>query len=747
MILIACVVVAAFSAPPPAPAPAPPALPPITDALPFTKLLAGDMANLPDDQLLTVAEHMRSRLFLDEATTVIEVASDLELALRFATAVQLLEARPSVANGPQAPALRAAARSAAFLLHSTGFAYETREDVRASVEAILPAQNAPNRAAVEAMITSVRAMRAYGNAWFPLALSAVEKDQPDAPGSLVQEGWWLAHEGKSLEAAQVFTKSLSVAPVGDVALAAYEALLTANQPESDAVAAELRTRIVKSVPVLGGQFASRLDYIEDTRATAAFEAKAGTADRDTSIAQVFRYLRVGRPGAAELLVRDVLGRWPADAQSWHAAAEAYYLLGRYESLRVLFLDAESGGHFDARLREVRIAARMMLRVHESLGEMHHPLADGDLDGDLDAYVAASGGKGSTAELAAHVARMFIAIADWMGKKNGPAAGPAFDAASKRIEALVLARPKDPEALRAALVAWAGIEKATVGVQRVSALAAKLPADQALGVSFLLARVEAGVALRERDPVGMKSALARFAAIDKILSKKPGSAAAGTIDRAAYTLAATTARLAAKVLTGEPVSEPDLGLARGALAGIDGAFDLSSDDGRALAQGRALTAGTLALLARDVSAPDQFRLARAAKRDELGLLAGGIVQVLAGDALGAGELYERASVEATRPAIQQWLAFASYQAAAQTGDTASAKRALTAAVDQWDAAKLPAVAQPGSVRPLFVGDFNIGLRVSPGEPLALDIRASPVLTLIPEIVTSKAEAQAALVGMK
>lgn len=762
MTLLTCVLAAQvlLAPPPPTPAPTPagpaplsapaPNVPPITQALPFARFIASDLAALSDDALLDVAEHLRTRLFSEDGATVIEVVSDLELALRFATAIQLLESRPSIQSSARAPAIRAAARSAAYLLHATGWAYETRVDVRASLEAVLPPPNAPNRGAMETLIASVQAMRGYGNAWFPAALAAVQQDQRDAPTSLVQEGYWLSHEGKPADAAERLTRSLAQAPDPRVALQAYDTLLSIGSAEADGVAAELRQRFVAARPILDNAFESLKTWTDAARATGAYEAQPkGSADLPTSIAQAFRYIRVGRAAEAEALAREVLGRFPNAAEAWHAAAEVYYQLGRYESLRVLFLDAEAGGHFDARLREIRIAARMSLRVHESLGEMHHPLADGDLEADLAAFIAANGGPKSAADLAARTARIFIAIAGWMGAKTTPQAPVALAAAQHEIEALLAARPKDPDALRVALVAFAGLEQPLVGVQRVTPLAAKLPAADALALSFLLARVEAGVALRERDVAGAAAAVAHFAAIDKLLSKVAGKPKAGKppapapIDRATYTLAATIARLGEKVVAGAAPSLAELDAARGALEGLEGAFDESDDGGRLLAQARGLAAGTLAELAGDPRVGDVFHATAALKRDELGLLASGIVQFVAGDAAGAGELFERASAEASRPAVQQWLAFARYKTATFVGDAAGAKSALGAALDQWDAARLPAAGPAGPFRPIFMGDFNIGLKVEPGVPLALELRASPVLTLLPELATTKAEAQAIL----
>jgi len=752
MISVVCLVTLLVAAPPPPNKPAPPdpttlPLPAITDAMPFTRLFAHDLQAMSDGDLMALIDQLHSRLFLDDSSTLIETASDLELALRYATAVQTVGARPTVAQGPNAAALLFHTRSAAYLVYTTGYAYESREDVRASVEGFLPPPDAPNRQAVEAMIAAIRTMRFYGNHWLTQVMPAAARKNPNDVGVMVQEGMWLEDEGKPAEAAERYTRALSLQVTDTVALAAYHAFLQVGAPEADAAAATLRGVIVNAYPKLATRFQATLDFAEAVRATASYEANGGQNTLAQSVAQLPRYLALDRPGAADLLAREVLGRFPNEPAAWHAAAETWFLLGRFESLRTFFLDAEQKSMFDARLREVRIAARAKVLLQEALGNAHHPLADGDFEGDLAAFVKAGGGPGSEADLAVRATKVYLAVARFIALRNR--AGLAKDdrpnaiaAAEHEIDALLKARPKDPAALTLAVTAEAGLDQPRVALARVSPLVAKLGND-GLGVAFLLARVEAGVALRERDAALMKSALARFAAIDKKLSK-------ATIDKASFVLASVTARLGALAIDGAALTLPQLDDALAQLAKLDGAFDEADADGRALAQAHELTRATLRLMRAKLTkddadakgAIDAFRAARAARRDsDLALLAGGVVQWLIGDASGALELYQRAAQRSDRPAITQWLWLGEAQAAGSLGDAATARPAAQHALDEWAAAFLPDTLQPGTVRALFVGDFDLGLQIAAGKPLIVQLRANPVLVLVPELTQGKAETQA------
>jgi hypothetical protein len=105
-----------------------------------------------------------------------------------------------------------------------------------------------------------------------------------------------------------------------------------------------------------------------------------------------------------------------------------------------------------------------------------------------------------------------------------------------------------------------------------------------------------------------------------------------------------------------------------------------------------------------------------------------------DRQGAFELWQRALAGASRPEVRQWLMSASAWALAPYEPIAAqgwARQGLAS----WDAARLGPEA---AVRPLLIGDFQIDLELTPGAPLRLALRAQPALTLLPELVGSRAE---------
>ena len=124
----------------------------IWQVLPFAGLMRKDLDALSNEALTTRAEPLRQRLFSDEETVALERGEDLELVVGYAAMVALVAER----QGADAVGVAGASRSAAYLLHATGFMAETRADLRIAIAEL----GALDEAAPRALATSVRAMRA-----------------------------------------------------------------------------------------------------------------------------------------------------------------------------------------------------------------------------------------------------------------------------------------------------------------------------------------------------------------------------------------------------------------------------------------------------------------------------------------------------------------------------------------------------------------------------------------------------------
>ena len=166
----------------------------IWEVLPFAGLMRKDLAALSDQVLTLRAEALRQRLFIDEETIALERGEDLELIVGYAAIVALVAER----KGADAAGVPGAQRSAAYLLHATGHAAETRADLRIAIAEL----GALDEAAPRALAASVRAMRAFGRERFETAFAAGAGAA--SATTLAQAGRVALREGEPMLAAQSF---------------------------------------------------------------------------------------------------------------------------------------------------------------------------------------------------------------------------------------------------------------------------------------------------------------------------------------------------------------------------------------------------------------------------------------------------------------------------------------------------------------------------------------------------------------
>ncbi len=724
------------------------------DVLPFPKAIKNDFVRASDRELAQYIVSLRGRLLLDEQTAVAEIGQDIELWLKYALATQLLLAMHDD------PFARAAARDAAYGLYTLGLNYATRDDVRASVDALASGLQGPAKGYSELVTQTVRMLRSYGYQWYVEIAPRTLKDEPRPVATLHQMGLVARGEERLAEAVDAFSQGLSLGVTTPLGLSAVDTLLRLDKEATDQTARGLEAAMVGRLPALGAELAGIFARHADRRATAKFEAdptKVGVAD---TLVQIGRYIRQGRPGAADVLVRQMLGTHPEEQAVWDRAADFYHGQQRFESLRTLFADAEAKGKMSPRLREVRVSARTHLITQEQMGAQHHLLAEGDIEADLKALAAAGGSEGT---LQVMMVRLVLALGRRMAGAQNPATTAAAQATldkevEKVLDAMIAAFPKDVRVLEAALGTAIALDQGPKGIKRVAALGAKLDDVARAGLELELLELQASLAIRERDAGAMKEAVARLAGLEKLLGKmgalKDPARWPATVDKAQWTYDAWIVRAANIVIGGAalPVDDPkaDTDLTRGLaiLKGLDGAFDETSDRGRTLAQAVALTRGTLLYLRADPAASESFAEARRVERTSaFALLAGGARQLVLGDPLGAAETFERALTRADRPATRQALQAMAGTARFALGDTEGGKRHFAEAVAGWDAAHLPPTLDIATARPLSEGRYQLGIEMAYGLPGTSSVRVVPMMLLVPEAAFSREKMSAGSGGAK
>jgi|GEM_PF-3959546 len=686
----------------------------IWQVLPFAGLMRKDLDVLSDEALTTRAEALRQRLFIDEETVALERGEDLELVVGYAAMVALVAER----QGTDAVGVAGASRSAAFLLHATGFMAETRADLRIAI-AELGALDEP---APRALATSVRAMRAFGRERFEAAFAA---GGTVGAGALAQAGRIALREGDAMLAAQSFMAAAAKEPLPRFAVAACEALLRVANGAATALCERLDARFVATFPASAGRFAEVRREVDDDLRSKDFDARAKEtlATLDELSAETWRRVRQAREGAAERLARVATERFADVPAAWEMAAAVALELGHWKELERLLSVATGRG---MALPEVRLAAEARLAVEALLGSGKAPRkkddralgAVGALDKAIDALVKVGG----RAELELQLRVLAALQAQVTGEVDS----------DKRLDAAWLALIGEKPDKAAKLAGKAAIDADSANLALIVALArdrwqtdaprvlARLAGPVRVTAEQVVQSVELGLALRGRDRERLDKAARALAT--------PG-------EGGAWELARVVARRGREVLAGGPIDNTQLAEDRRTLAALAFAFDEATPDGRRLAQARALTLATLeARTAKDGGVQRAIELLREARRfgGELAPLAGGLGQLLAGDTQGAEELCGRANSDDA--SLRQALA-----ACQALGSPEAEAHPLWALVDKlWDAAGVPPVLQPGTARPLALTDFAIAVTVADGRPLALSVTFTPVALLVPEVVPTRVE---------
>jgi|GEM_PF-3191792 len=711
-----------------------PSAPSVIDTLPYAKHLAS--AGLDREKTEALAhnvDQLLTRLQLDDQHVALDRPTDLHALLMLATEVQILLDR-----GEDGAPLRRAALSTAYMLHLMGHAYETRQAVRTAIDS-LPDQAPPDRKSTwEALVTSVQRMRKVGRDWFAQALPGVLRDDPQNAAVHDQRGMWLLREGRFEEAAAAFAQAFRKSEIPRHALNLYEALLAAGKDDE---AKRLAKRLTDAAPALAGQLEDIREEREDERATRSWEALPESRYDDVAgcIAQLHRYWWRGRDGAAILLAKRLEKEHFDVPAARHAVAEAWLATERMDELQALLIRAERDGGLDSRLLEARIAWAVRMAIPTSISAASGPPADARLDADLKRLAAEGGERG---KLVGHAARLLIPI----GERRAELSSGREEASPKllaRFEKAAAAGLSDlPSSLEMRLLALAGYVAFGEPLDGV-ALAAKgldaLSEDDRRSLSLLLAQVELGYAARSRDRAKLDAARAKLDAIAEGLPKKRPAG----WDEPAWKYTRAIAELASDVLDGATLSEA---AAKKALATLPRPlvdFDVEAAGGAIYAQGLAATRGTLmlALDRKDEAVAAFGRLRLLAPSEPVSKLATAQVQLMVGDASGAWELLNDGLGGDLRPIeaflARKWRAIT----ASFAGEAEAAAREAKEQLALWDVAKAPDEVAPRSPRPLFVGDFNVGLRFMPGEPLRVDVHATPIVLLLPDAPQTRAEVEA------
>lgn len=681
----------------------------------------GALGGLDDAALAERALFLVTALLVNDEEAVLDSPRDIEKLVTLGVAVDLLFAR-----GQDTPALRAVALRACYAMHLLDDAYRTRETVRAAIDA-LPSRVPPERrAAYEALVEAVRGVGAVARQWFPELLQRVLADGQDVGATHNLRGLWLLRDGRAAEAADAFAQAFDADAQARYAVHLYDALVASGQP---ALAEQVRRPLLAKAPALEPELDRIAGARADRAATEVFDAQAGKATRGEATAQIARYRRVGRDGAALALAERLVGVYPDEPTVYVAAAELYVAERAYGRLAALLKAAEARGILGLRLREARVAAVVQARVDRAVGAPAHALADVDIAPDLEQIEGLDAARGRRVRLVAQLLER-IALAQG-ARRTGAAEAPADALAAMRAdtEAALREAPADPVLWKLGAAALVGADRPRDAMALLEKGLRAVSAADARVLGALLARMEAGYGVREADAKLLKSARARADRVGDapLAGAGPGD---GAVWRAFRVVLDATER----AFRGKALRAGEARVAIRALPEIDVDFDETDPDGRLAEAATAATIGALAFAADDgglaVNALKQVR--RFASDEVVAKLASGQAQLIAGDPRGAYEILADAEGGDARPAVAFALEKSLAWAAGQAGDDATAAEHMRKLLALWDVARAPDVAEAHGAQPLFIGDFHVGLALEPGEPLAAVVVAAPVLMLVPDL---------------
>lgn len=703
------------------------------DALPYARLLVeAGVAARPAEELRVSVDRLLSRLLVDDERANFDRSADLHALMRLIVEVRALE---GLGGGAE---LARVSATTAYLAHLMGFAYATRPNVRDAIEALPTQVPAERRAVFEALVESVRRLRAVGGRWLERAMREAVAAHPRDATLHNQRGMWRLREDQHTAAAEAFALAFRASERPRHALNLYDALLAAGR---DADAAALAKRVVREAPATKARLEAMAAVRADLRATERYEADREAADQAARIAQAGRYWRLDRGGAAILLADELVKAYPDDPEALAMAASIYLGTRKDAALRALLARAAGADgpldprRPDARLIEARIAFAVRSRVERRLGKAGDETDEAHLDADL-AAIAASGGE--RGELIAHAARMLEPLARFQVARGDDATRAADEVRARAGEAMA-ALPRSADARLLALAGYVGINAAADGVRAISGRLDGLARGERLQLESLLARVRLGRAARARDADGVAEARA---ALDGI-AKGVGDKAPAGFDEAAWRYARAIGPVVAEAIGGGPVSLKTARAALGALPASEVAFDGSSAEGK-LGEG-ALAATRGALLARLDEGPEAARALSRARRwtpdEPVARIAAAQAQLMAGDVEGAWELLTAIDVAGARPteafAVHDWLG----RCADIAGEVAERRRHAASMVTLWEEAEMPEDVATGALLAVFLGDFDVGIVLEPGEPLRVRLMAAPVVALLPAAPLSRADVEA------
>ncbi|MFT7579546.1 MAG: tetratricopeptide (TPR) repeat protein [Myxococcota bacterium] len=710
-------------------APAPEAELPISKALPLAKALLGQgVTKLSIPELERGVDQRLSRLLVGGGHAALDTPKDIEELVVLAIQVQALKARGENSRG-----LRAAALSTAYMVHLAGHAYTTRTHVRESFDALLERLSEDQKPGYRLLLQSLPKMRDYGKSWFPTALSGVQKDDPNQAWVHNQRGLWLFREGRYEQAAEAFAIALTTGMKARYAQSLYRALLKGGKTTQ---AAELQARTIKLEPMLAGSLEQIRVGVEDDRLTAHYERFPKKATLIESLAQTHRYLRLGRVHAAEVLAAELLASTPGDPKVEDTIAEIYATINKPGRLSALLSTAEKRGPLSVRLREARVAQTIQSRIDKVLEGKAHTMAGHNVTEDVAAIAAV---HGEQSRILAVLPDVLAAIAGWINAGNAGAMEPtkahiaALEAAIDKGYALL---PKSPEMVLLATAGYIALDQSDTAMRKIPKWRRKLAAADRGAIDFLLARMQVGYGVRRLD----KALLAKGVRSLAKLNAGPG------VPKHELAYALVVSRAARQVLDGK--SLPEKGTAKkpgvrdvlAALPRHDLDFDVISAAGALHAKGVALTYGALLLALDDQgTARDALKEVRRVDPDSaLAKLAAGQAALIGGDGGGALQLLYEGLGRAGRPsevfAMHKWIAYT----ANLVNDQQRAAHHIGAMLKMWDDAAVPASVSPRSPRPLFIGDFHVGVLLKPGEPLRPELRANPLVVLVADVPHKKSE---------
>jgi len=689
-------------------------VPRLWDTTEMGRLMRADMATAGRDGLAQLVSTVGQRLILTTETQGIDQLGDLELLVRLGTAVQMLVevSEPSVN-------LIQVERATAFAFHAVGRRYETRDDFRFAIDALESEPSGGGKLLIQAM----RGMRAYGATWFRSAYERLAgqqaQHQMDAETDH-QMGRIELDEGQFAKAAQRLSELFAKAPDAELARSMCEALLGVADPSIQGRVKTLMASVKDKLPALADELAACIERHADEVATKDFERRVETNEvKPGEVApQVERYQRLDRAGAAEGLARQFMRAAPDLGTS--VAAELFFKLERWETLRSLFEEARSGGRMTPRLAELEVLMRAALAVRSALGAA--VTVDGNVLADLEAS--------TLAPLVKRGERVMVLLARWLGGVGDKAT--TQKALDQAVADVLKNHGEEVDGLSVVLIAMVGNDRLDEGLKalkpKVDGLRKKVTrsrdGDAIAGLAAfesLLARVDLGMALRLRDGKRVTRAL-------KAMGQVKRDALSG-VQKAELAVAEVVGRLSAVVFSG--AKELNVDGAQKELGALEWDLPRTTMAGRLVLQARALTLGTLGQWAgQGEVAVSRWLEARSLQSGAMAHLAGGLAQKLVGDDAGGATLCARAD-KGERPATAQLLS--ACVAAGSEGE--AAKAAWSEVLALWESAKTPPVA--AAMRPLFYGTFDIGVRVVNGEPFSLVLEARPIVALVPELVPERA----------